>query len=158
MPGDRVAFDHLARRRAQIAGLCDKLVEDIGRQKVALDDKPVAVEAPAVIFRDQPSQTAAARLRKPIGGGDPRRMQPVFVEPAIADDRIARKEFFLAENLGHPERHQQGLSQRTTALRFRPHPRLTRAMSGKAAPIPQPREPNGTIQHEDAPYPPSSLH
>ena len=122
MPGNRVAFDHLARRSAQIAGLCDKRLEDVGRQKVALDDKPIAIETPAVILRDQPGQAAAARLRQPIGGGDPRRVQSAFVEPAIADDRIAREEFFLGEDLSHPERHQEGLSQRRRHCPFAPTP------------------------------------
>ena len=90
---------HLARRRAQIAGLRSKRLEEGGRKKVPFDDEPVAIEAPAILLRDQPGEAAPACLRQPIGGGNPGRVQPVLVEPAIADDGIAGEEFFLAEDL-----------------------------------------------------------
>src|SRR6266851_6393321 len=120
VPGDRVAFGDLARRRPQRADLGHQIGEDILWQKVALDDKAVAVELPAILGRDQPRQPATARLGEPPGGGDPRGMQPVLVEPTIADDRIAREKLFLAENLGKPQRHQQGLTQQRRHRAFGP--------------------------------------
>ena len=71
---------------------------------------------------------------KPISDDDPRRVQPVFVEPAIADDRIAREKFFLAEDLRHPERHQEGLSQRRRHCPFAPTPASPESRGSAAMP------------------------
>src|SRR2546429_4763514 len=56
-------------------------------------------------------------------------MQPVFVEPAIPDDRVARKKLFLAENLGKPQRHQQRLTQQRSHRAFGP-PNPNRLVDG----------------------------
>src|SRR5712691_8615432 len=81
VPGDRVAFGYLARRRPQRADLRHQIGKDLRRQKVTLDDKAVGIELPAVLGRDQPRQPATARRGKPPSERDPRGMQPVLIKP-----------------------------------------------------------------------------
>ena len=52
MPGDRIAFDHFTGRRTQIPYLRDEIGENIPRQKVAFDNKAVAIELPTVRVGD----------------------------------------------------------------------------------------------------------
>src|SRR5207302_8848120 len=81
-----------------------------GRQKMSFYDETIAVEAFTVLGRDQSRQSMPARGGEPARGRHSCRMQPVLVEPAIADNRVAREELLLREDLGKPKRHQQALT------------------------------------------------
>ena len=88
-----------------------------------LDDKTVAVETLAVLGVDQPRQPAPARGRETVRQFDTGGVQPALIEPAAANDGIAREKFFLAQHLGEPERHQQGSAHQRRHDRFPcPHP------------------------------------
>ena len=121
MAGDRVALDHLARRRPQGADLGDEVGEHVGRQEIALDDKAVAVELPRDRPGIEPRQPAPAPLRARRCAMRARAVcRPRSLSQRLPITGLRAKNFSWVNDLGEPERHQQGLTRAATALRSDP--------------------------------------
>jgi hypothetical protein len=81
----------LARRRGKLHRLALERRERRLRQKIVLDDEPVAPEGRAVFAGDQRPQSFAAPLGHPAGKPDAGDMQPGAIEGRTADNRIVAK-------------------------------------------------------------------